>query len=78
MVMVPGILLLVPGSLGFRGFAALMDAATMQGLEAAVAAVLVAASLVAGLLVAHAVVPERRDSGGKRPSSGAVARTRRK
>jgi uncharacterized membrane protein YjjP (DUF1212 family) len=77
-VMVPGILLLVPGSLGFRGFAALMDAATMQGLEAAVAAVLVAASLVAGLLVAHAVVPERRDSGGKRPSSGAVARTRRK
>lgn len=59
-VMVPGILLLVPGGVGFRGFAALVESHTLQGLEAAFSAVLVAASLVAGLLVAHAVLPEAR------------------
>ena len=57
-VMVPGILLLVPGSVGFRGFAFLLDQHTAQGVEAVVTAGLVAASLVGGLLVAHAVLPE--------------------
>ena len=56
--MVPGILLLVPGSVGFRGFAFLLDQHTAQGVEAVVTAGLVAASLVGGLLVAHAVLPE--------------------
>lgn len=58
-VTVPGILLLVPGSVGFRGFAALLNDHTVEGIASAVTAVTVAACLAGGLLVAHAVLPER-------------------
>ena len=59
--LVPGILLLVPGSVGFRGVGALLDQRTLSGLDTAFSAILIAAALVAGLLVANTLLPARRD-----------------
>lgn len=58
--LVPGILLLVPGSIGFRSVASFLSHDVLSGVEAAFRMGMVAVSLVAGLLVAHAVVPPRR------------------
>lgn len=62
---VPGILLLVPGSMGFGSFQALLAEQTTEGVSAAFSMFLVASSLVAGLLVAHALTAPgpRRGSG---------------
>jgi uncharacterized membrane protein YjjP (DUF1212 family) len=57
-VLVPGILMLVPGSVGFRGLLALMDRRAVAGLETAFSMMLTAVALVAGLLIANAVAPE--------------------
>jgi uncharacterized membrane protein YjjP (DUF1212 family) len=57
---VPGVLLLVPGSIGFRSLASLLDHQIMVGVETAFRMVLTAASLVAGLLIANIVSPVRR------------------
>jgi uncharacterized membrane protein YjjP (DUF1212 family) len=57
--LVPGILLLVPGSLGFRSFASLLDRETVPGIEAAFRMLLVAVSLATGLLLANVILPER-------------------
>jgi uncharacterized membrane protein YjjP (DUF1212 family) len=56
---VPGILLLVPGSIGFGSLQALLADQTTEGIDAAFSMFLVAASLVAGLLVAHAITARR-------------------
>jgi uncharacterized membrane protein YjjP (DUF1212 family) len=56
----PAILLLVPGSIGYRSFSSLLGGDAILGVEAAFRMVLVAFSLVAGLLVANAVLPLRR------------------
>jgi uncharacterized membrane protein YjjP (DUF1212 family) len=56
----PGILLLVPGSVGFRSLASLLDRQVISGVETAFTMVLMATALVAGLLVANVVVPRRR------------------
>lgn len=58
--LVPGVLLLVPGSIGFRSFASLLDRQVITGVEAAFTMVLMATALVAGLLVANVVVPRRK------------------
>ena len=58
--LVPGILLLVPGSLGFRSFASMLERETVPGVEAAFRMVLVAVALATGLLLANVIVPERR------------------
>jgi uncharacterized membrane protein YjjB (DUF3815 family) len=58
--LVPAILLLVPGSIGFRSFAQLLERDVVLGIETAFKMVIIAISLVAGLLVAHALVPRRR------------------
>jgi len=66
---VPSLLLLVPGSIGFRSLAALLDREVVNGVEAAFRMVLMVAALVAGLLIANiAAPPERRlpASGGFR------------
>lgn len=57
---VPGIMLLVPGSLGFRSLVALMDDNVVSGIETAFTTTLVAAALVAGLLAANLLLPSRR------------------
>lgn len=58
--LVPGLLLLVPGSFGFRSFAALLEHDVVGGLEIAFRMVLVAMALVTGLLLANVLVPPRR------------------
>ena len=59
-VLVPGILLLVPGSIGYRSLSSLMDRSTVAGIDTAFAMILTAVSLVAGLLIAGVVAPEPR------------------
>jgi uncharacterized membrane protein YjjP (DUF1212 family) len=58
--LLPGMLLLVPGSLGLRAVQALADAQTLDGIHGAFSMFLVAASLVAGLLTANALLAPRR------------------
>jgi uncharacterized membrane protein YjjP (DUF1212 family) len=55
--LVPSILLLVPGSVGFRGLVALLDREVVNGVEAAFRTVLMVSALVAGLLIANVAVP---------------------
>jgi uncharacterized membrane protein YjjB (DUF3815 family) len=61
-VSVPGILLLVPGSVGFRGMTSLIERQAVAGIETIFSMILTAVALVAGLLVAAVVVPETRVS----------------
>ena len=58
--LVPGILLLVPGAIGFRSLSSLLDREVVTGVETAFTMVLIGAGLVAGLLLANVLVPERR------------------
>ncbi len=53
--LVPGVLLLVPGSSGFRSLALLLDQQVVGGVDAAFATLLTGASLVAGLLLAEMI-----------------------
>ena len=64
MVSVPGILLLVPGSVGFRGMTSLIQRQAVAGIETIFSMILTAVALVAGLLIAAAVIPEPRTSLG--------------
>jgi uncharacterized membrane protein YjjP (DUF1212 family) len=57
-VLVPGILLLVPGSIGYRSMSSLMERDTVSGIATAFTMILTAVSLVAGLLIAGVLVPE--------------------
>ncbi len=59
--LVPGILLLVPGSIGFRSLAWLLDRETVPGVEAAFRMLLVAVSLATGLLMSNVILAERRE-----------------
>lgn len=56
----PGMLILVPGSLGYRSLTALLDRQTVEGVEFAFGMMLVAMALVGGLLAASAIVPPKR------------------
>ena len=56
---VPGILLLVPGSLGFKSLSSLVGRDTVAGLETAFEMLLIAVSLAMGLLFASAILPPR-------------------
>lgn len=58
---VPGILLLVPGSVGFRGLAALLDKQVISGVDTTFKMILTAAALVAGVLIANILAPLRRE-----------------
>jgi uncharacterized membrane protein YjjP (DUF1212 family) len=59
-VLVPGILLLVPGSVGFRSLTSLMERQAVAGIETAFSMILTAVALVAGLLIAGVIAPEPR------------------
>jgi uncharacterized membrane protein YjjP (DUF1212 family) len=56
---VPGILLLVPGSIGFRSLTALLDRQVVPGVETAFKMITMATALAAGLLIASVVAPAR-------------------
>jgi uncharacterized membrane protein YjjB (DUF3815 family) len=61
-VVAPGVLVLVPGSIGFRSVTALLDDRVVAGIDTAFSAVLTAIALVVGLLTANVVLPARRDA----------------
>ncbi len=72
----PGLLLLVPGSLGLRGLSTAMQGGFAAGGEFAFRMVLVGGAIVAGLLVASALVPPPLDV--EPDSERAQARLRRR
>lgn len=56
----PGILMLVPGSLGFRSLTSFLDADSLAGMSWAFQTGMVAGALVGGLLAANILLPPRR------------------
>lgn len=58
--LVPGLILLVPGSVGFRSLESLLARDVVTGIGSAFSMVLVAIALVAGLLLSNALLPSRR------------------
>lgn len=58
--LVPGVLLLVPGSIGYRSLASLLDQNVLTGIAAGFTMILTAVALAAGLLVANVLVPPGR------------------
>ena len=57
---VPGMLVLVPGSLGFRGVSSFLAQDALPGVELVARMLAVAMALVSGLLLAGVVVPSQR------------------
>jgi uncharacterized membrane protein YjjP (DUF1212 family) len=55
--LVPGVLLLVPGSIGYRSLTMLLTENVQSGLTAGVTAILTAVALAGGLIVANVLVP---------------------
>jgi uncharacterized membrane protein YjjP (DUF1212 family) len=58
--LVPGLMLLVPGSLGFRSLSALWEQDVVGGIDTAFKMIIIVISLVVGILLANAVVLPRR------------------
>jgi len=56
----PGVLILVPGSVGFRSLASMLDREVVSGIETAFTMILVATALVAGIVIANEIVPRRK------------------
>lgn len=61
LVRMPGIILLVPGSLGFRSFNFVFERDVMLGLDTAIAVITALIALVAGILVGNLLVSPRRN-----------------
>lgn len=59
----PGLLILVPGSVGYHSLAALLQSNTLTGVQAAFQMFLVGAALVYGLLFANLISPDRNHLG---------------
>ena len=61
LIRVPGIILLVPGSVGFRSLNFVMERDVFLGLDTAFALLSALIALVAGLLFGNLLVPSRRN-----------------
>lgn len=61
LVRVPGIILLVPGSVGFRGLTLMMERDMALGLETGLLLMNLLIALVAGLLFGNLLIPARRN-----------------
>lgn len=59
-ILIPSLLMLLPGSLGFRSLTSLWGQDVVGGIDAAFKMILLAVSLVIGILVANAVILPRR------------------
>ncbi|MBL4591930.1 MAG: threonine/serine exporter family protein, partial [Phycisphaerales bacterium] len=59
-VVLPGLLILVPGSVGFRSLTAFLDADTLGGLQTAIGVFFIGVSIVVGLLLANVIVQPRK------------------
>ncbi|TVQ94260.1 MAG: threonine/serine exporter family protein [Deltaproteobacteria bacterium] len=60
LALVPGLFLLVPGSVGFRGLVSLLSSDVDGGLDTAIQAGITAMGLAAGVIVANVILPPRR------------------
>jgi len=60
LMLIPAVLVLVPGSIGFRGFSAMFEELNPASIETAVSMFLIATAIVVGLLAANSVVSPRR------------------
>jgi uncharacterized membrane protein YjjP (DUF1212 family) len=60
LTLVPAIVLLVPGSIGFSSLSSLLDRQVVPGVESAFRTVLISVALATGLLIADVLVPPRR------------------
>ncbi len=58
-LLLPALMLLLPGAIGFRSLTLLLHQQTLAGLEAGFHALFVSVALMLGLLVANATVPRR-------------------
>lgn len=58
--LLPGILLLVPGSIGFKGIRSMLQQDTLTGLDLSFDMFVMAVALVAGILLANIFVPSKR------------------
>ena len=56
----PGMLILVPGSVGYRSLSALLEQQTVEGVQFGFTMILIGANLVGGLLVSNVIVPPKR------------------
>ncbi len=61
-VSTPGLLILVPGSIGFRGLTSVLAKDVLPGVELVFGMLLIASSLAAGVLFANVVLPPRREN----------------
>jgi uncharacterized membrane protein YjjP (DUF1212 family) len=57
---VPGLIVLVPGSMGYKSLSALLASDVLSGVQTAFGAILVAIALATGILLANVVLPPRR------------------
>lgn len=64
--LVPGVLLLVPGSIGYQSLTSLLGQNVVVGVAAGFTMILTAVAIAAGLLVANVLVPPRRGESGQR------------
>lgn len=60
LLQIPGVIVLVPGSVGIRSVFSMLDADVVSGVQFAFSLVVLSAALAAGLLVANAVAAPRR------------------
>ena len=58
--LVPGIMLLVPGSIGFGSMAKFIEKDVLSGVSTAFSMILIAVALVTGLLIANVLAPPRK------------------
>ncbi len=58
-MLVPGVMLLVPGSVGYKSISSMLAQNTVSGVESAFSMVLLAVALVSGILFAGGLVPAR-------------------
>ena len=56
-LLVPGVLLLVPGSIGYRSLTLLLNQNVEPGVAAGINAVLTAVALAGGVIVANVLIP---------------------
>lgn len=61
LIHIPGIILLVPGSIGFNSLSAMLSNNTVTGIQAAFDAVLIAVSISIGLLVGNLLIPPKKE-----------------
>lgn len=60
MISMPGLILLVPGSIGFRGLSFLVEKNTLAGIETTFQMFMIAVALVGGLLLASILISPKR------------------